>query len=55
MLSASLSGNTWDREFESCLLQRRVACEPDFLDQGRSRSAAEAGGAEAALQGPRAP
>ena len=23
----------WDLEFESGLLQRRVRCEPDFLDQ----------------------
>ena len=23
----------WDPEFESTLLQRRVTCEPDFLDQ----------------------
>ena len=25
---------TGDRGFESCSLQRRVHCEPDFLDQG---------------------
>jgi hypothetical protein len=25
-----LSGNTWDQEFESPLLQRGVLCEPDF-------------------------
>jgi len=24
----------WDGEFESPLLQRRVCCEPDFLDRG---------------------
>jgi hypothetical protein len=24
----------WDGEFESPLLQRRVRCEPDFLDRG---------------------
>ena len=24
----------WDQEFESVSLQRRVSCEPDFLDQG---------------------
>jgi hypothetical protein len=23
-----------DRGFESCSLQRRVSCEPDFLDRG---------------------
>ena len=27
---------TGDRGFESVSLQRRVTCEPDFLDQGRS-------------------
>src|SRR5712671_2835549 len=27
-------GRVWDQEFESPLLQRRVHCEPDFLDQG---------------------
>ena len=25
---------TGDRGFESCSLQRRVSCEPDFLDRG---------------------
>ena len=25
----SLFGNTWDQEFESPLLQRRVSCEPE--------------------------
>ena len=25
---------TGDRGFESCFLQRRVSCEPDFLDRG---------------------
>jgi len=29
----SLFGNTWDQEFESVFLQRRVECEPEFLDQ----------------------
>jgi hypothetical protein len=33
----------WDRDFESRLLQRRVSCEPDFLEvrPGRSRSAGD--------------
>jgi len=26
---------TWDHEFESDFLQRRVTCEPEFLDQTR--------------------
>jgi hypothetical protein len=30
------SGRKWDREFESGLLQRRVSCEPDFLDEALS-------------------
>src|SRR5437763_8125990 len=27
----------WDQRFESAFLQRRVRCEPDFLDQAQSK------------------
>jgi len=27
-----MKGREWDRRFESGLLQRRVACEPEFSD-----------------------
>ena len=50
-----LSGNTWDQEFESPLLQRGVSCELEFFagspgERGAKSSGDEAGGAGGAAE-----
>jgi len=41
----------WDRGFESVFLQRRVSCEPDFLDQGTDRASCDRPAPEVAVTG----